>query len=258
MNFRATLQRFWAALMLPPTLLGLWYFPSDFTQSLSRDVAAPWQTAMALVNREVLLWLMCFGLSGWAIWTEIRPYILDRLRRNGPIGVQSDLFCETELIEGLSAYRIRVYLVVTNVSRSKNTLRNVAANFFLIGDAVALYIRRSSSNRRDLRHGEHILFEIGSLIFPKIVGLVQPGGDPADEREKAQIEHNLPTGHLSLRVGRENSLSIGNPAGVELSDFPFFIVVSADDVESTALKIDMNLQNLPDVSAAFRVTINPK
>jgi hypothetical protein len=258
MNFRTILQRFWAALMLPPTLLGLWYFPSDFTQSLSRDVAAPWQTAISLVNREVLLWLMCFGLSGWAIWTEVRPYILDRLRIKGPIGVQSDLFCETELIDGVSAYRVRVYIVVSNKNRNRNTLKNVAANFFLIGDAVPLYVRRSSADRRDLRHGEHILFEVGSLISSQIVGLVQPGGDPIDERERTQIEHNLPNGHLSLRVGRENNMSIGNPAGVELTDFPFYVVVSADDVASTALKINMNLQNLPDLSAAFRVTINPK
>jgi len=68
------MKRLWALFLLPPTLLGIWYLPSDWAASTSEDVARPWRDMLALLSRETLLWALCLFLSAWLIWTEVRPF----------------------------------------------------------------------------------------------------------------------------------------------------------------------------------------
>lgn len=264
MNPLVVLKRFWALVLLPPTLLGIWYFPADLSESTSVNVSKPWREALAVVDRETLLWLLCLGLGGWAVWSEIRPYVLRLFRKPGPIGVDPHIFCESELIEGEKVLRVRFYLTVRNNARNKATLRNVGASLQIVGASTQLRLRRSSELRQDLRHSEYLLFEIGSTMYvgstkeDTFVGLFVPDGEPLDEREKAEVERNLPNRNLKLRVGRDGSYYIGNPRNAEMIDFPYWIIVSADDVSSTIVRVDMNLQRLPDRDASFKLTVNAK
>lgn len=99
---------------------------------------------------------------------------------------------------------------------------------------------------------------VGSTKEDTFVGLFVPDGEPLDEREKAEVERNLPNRNLKLRVGRDGSYYIGNPRNAEMIDFPYWIIVSADDVSSTIVRVDMNLQRLPDRDASFKLTVNAK
>lgn len=258
MELLAILKRLWGLLLLPPTLLGIYYFPADLNESLSDEVSQPWRRAFAMLERETLLWAVCLGLVGWVIWTQIRPYARAFMEKRGPIGIEPNLYCESEIIEGSSAYRVRVYLVVTNIARNRVTLRNVVANFRSFGPPIPLYLRQSPHRRADLRNGEQILFEVGSVIFDHIVGLPVPHGQELSESEAAEASHNLPRRFLCFHISRLENHGIVNPPNVTLSDFPFYITISADDVSSTFVKVDMNLQNLPDSQAAFRVSVEPR
>ncbi|MGB7317848.1 MAG: hypothetical protein WBC85_07765 [Planktotalea sp.] len=68
---------FWKTIVFGATLLGLYYLPIDILGA--GEASAPWRKVLAVIDREVLLWVFSVSMFTWLAWTELKPILSERL-----------------------------------------------------------------------------------------------------------------------------------------------------------------------------------
>lgn len=266
MNWITLLKRFWAALMLPSALLGIWFFPSDWSQSGSKDVVAPWRGVLAMLDRETMLWALTLFLSGWAIWSEVRPYVLHRIKawRSKPerplaITVHTYAPCwavRLDIVDdgeppreyGGSARAIMYYIQVRNSRDDGKTLRNLKAKYYSSIDLVPIPFEINGNQVLDidLQHGDWANIQLGFIIedSPKVMESLtyrQPVNSTKIENFRKLATSSWRTFERPIGGGNViTTIQDGEP-------FRYIVALTADDTPSTQVCIYLDLYNIhPD------------
>ena len=245
------LRATWQSLGLIGTVIGIIYIWPDI-RGLPETFGFQWGFPMWL-DREVVAYVALGGTLAWIAWIDIRPFVKqwwDKRGRPSHFIVHNNVYCEARNISSEEKeeddifYEHIYYLSVGNGLETGQTLRRVQARIHFALPPVVCKIKDMTDDSIELRHGEWAYFEIGRLVSKEIFG-VMSGRTKTKETFMKSYRHNVQSGHLSFEIhsvskGREYGL--GSMKDVE-TQWTLYIVISADDVKSATVKIDIDMTN---------------
>jgi hypothetical protein len=245
----------WKAIGWWAMVLGVAYAPADTLSIL--ETYPPLKTATAMVDRQMLLYAMLIIAGLWITWIDARPYVRERIRRHKKSSflIFNEPYCESAVIRSQNDHidtefiANTFYLVVGNNLGTGATIKNVRANIYHFGLPITAAIKDNSECYSDLRHGEFILFKMGSVVLNKHIGKFDINRIIEDENILAAYKHNIPKGYINFEIDsylnrRVTSLGF-------LPDHPHVwnvnVVISADDVKSRAASINIDMSDIKSI-----------
>lgn len=183
----------------------------------------------------------------WVVHAQVQ-------RAKCPLQIEDTIILELERLQDeegkeiKDVYSVALYLYVSGKPSRHDTLQNVSARMSSwLTPILRLPCHESGAQKIDIRHGEHALFRIGSVLVPLVDGKL-PGTHmfkrDAEKIDRQYAEHILvkqALQHRTLRT-RDASGAEGGFGQVEgQKRFNIGITVSADDVSSLTAWYRLNL-----------------
>lgn len=244
----------WRSLALAGTVVGVLYLWPDL-QGLPEVYGFEWGQVMP--DRETITFVLLGLALAWIVWMDARPVIKKWLvetedhQKQQYFALAGGIYCETSPILRQSdgrrtrLYANRFYIPVGNGLSTGQTLKRVKARIFHFGEPIVVPDKETRSGQADIRDGEWVFFEIGSIVSKNIMGHIRPTPDyTADDATIENYEHNVLSGRLAFEISR-----IAGGRGVDLAYDPehsrvwsVTLVVSADDVVALQVRIHIDMQ----------------
>jgi hypothetical protein len=142
-------------------------------------------------------------------------------------------------------YRNIYFLPIGNGLDAGKTLKRVQARIFNFGEPVLTRIKDQKDGTADIRHGEWIFMQIGSIVSRNIYGIYE-GSEVVSEDRMTTYSHNTSQGYFSFEVHHFD----GKRAyGLTYDDrmkavWKPLLVISADDVLSYQAFISVDMSDL--------------
>lgn len=204
-------------------------------------------------------WVVAGGLTlvvvawFWDQFRELREYKQGKLARPSPFHIQERPILELESVQdeagkgATGVCSVNIYLVVSMDEKREEAISNVVARMNGWMDApVQLPERGRRLDEANLRHGEHLLFCLGSVLVPT------PDSSLPKihmfSREKRRVEQAL-IENLIMNTTPYRKLEMNSPSGhgyalAQIENqgrLAFSVTITADNVRSATSWFRLNL-----------------
>lgn len=239
----ALLIRFHRSLLALGGYLGLLYVPADIW---GLPETYPALRTVLEMDRETAVMIFAGLLVLYVAWIDARPLITKwRLRQKKELDVHPQIFWRTKTIkdESLKApmYKNVAHIHVTNVSKTKKTLRAVSATDILISDYNRLKEQLSGAQRVDLQHGQSALFVLGYFLSDTLCGLPDDTIQYSSEDVLRLAHYDASNPYKTFCPTDKYSLGFGPNAKWDHGT----VLISADDVTGTIVKYELDASTEP-------------
>lgn len=241
------IKAFWRTISSIFLLFSIFQLPKSISDL---DVnAAPWKKALSLVDQNSALWLFTTCLVAYVLWVDVRPSVRKWLHsRNLSVEIQDEVLWESQTVDNVGnkepIYINRCFLIVSNKRPDGRTLRNLRVTIWApFRSKVQSQTRVARSTEIDLQHGEVAEFDIGMIAMPNMLGLpISSATLSVSQDQLKAIRHNVPKGYFSFNL----SETLGISAYPVPRSWDIWAIVSADDVPSVEVKIELSLSTLDE------------
>jgi hypothetical protein len=142
-------------------------------------------------------------------------------------------------------YRNTYFLQIGNGLETGKALKDVQARIFTLGEPVLTRIKEKKWGTADIRHGEWVFVQIGSIVSAKICG-THEGDETVSDDYLAAYTHNTSIGVFSFEVQnyyRKRQFGLSYDSRMK-TVWEILLVISADDVLSFQASIAIDMSDL--------------
>ena len=149
-------------------------------------------------------------------------------------------------------YRNFYYLAIGNALPDGRTIRRLRVTVSMVGEPVVTRLKSFHDGIGEIRHGEMVLAQLGSIVSDEMIGPYK-GQIIAQDSDLSGYRHNVPLGYVSFEIeshSGKREFGLAGWPGEGL--WPMSVIASADDILSMQLRafVDLTDGKKPKVSVS--------
>jgi hypothetical protein len=199
---------------------------------------------------EMAIPIAVAGAVVWLLYRYLRQQLALPLEARYNFQVGPNIHCTSQKLvdekgQQTDFYRNTYFLPVGNGLDEGKTLKRVQARIFNFGEPVLTRIKGQKDGTADIRHGEWIFVQIGSIVSRNVYGRYE-GSETVSGDWMTNYSHNTSQGYFSFEVDHfDGKRAYGLSYDERMKPvWKPLLVISADDVLSYQAFISVDMSDL--------------
>jgi hypothetical protein len=205
---------------------------------------------VAAALTEMAIPIAAAGAVMWFLYRYLKQQLALPLEARYDFQVERNIHCTSQKLidekgQQTDFYKNTYFILVGNGLDAGKTLKRVQARIFNFGEPVLTRIKGQKDGTADIRHGEWIFVQIGSIVSRNVYGMYE-GSETVSEDLVTAYSHNTSQGYFTFEVdhfdGKRAYSLLYNDTMKRV--WRPLLVISADDVLSYQAFISVDMSDL--------------